>query len=337
METVLVTGGSGFIGRNLVNELARRSCRVRCLVRSTSPSEHLREAGAEICVGDVTQPDSLFEAARGVDTVFHAAGIVAALQAGQLMQINGEGTWNMARACAAQAKPPVLVVVSSLAAAGPVSGGHIRRDSDPLIPVSDYGHSKRAGEIAAAAWSHRVPVTIIRPGIVFGPWDRLILPVFRSIARLGIHPIPTFAPPPLSLIHVQDLVDILLRAAERGLRLVRHDEGHSAAGHYFACYDQHPTYAELGRMTAAAVGRRHVFLFHMAEPLPWLVAGVAQVIARLARQAHVVNLDKMRESIQPSWAASPRTTRDQLGFDEPCSLQQRLDQTAAWYRQQAWI
>jgi nucleoside-diphosphate-sugar epimerase len=337
METVLVTGGSGFIGRNLVNELARRSCRIRCLVRSTSHSEHLREAGAEICVGDVNQPDSLFEAAQGVDTVFHVAGIVAALQAEQLMQVNGEGTWNMARACAAQAKPPVLVVVSSLAAAGPISGGNVRRESDPLIPVSDYGHSKRAGEVAAAAWSNRVPITIIRPGIVFGPWDRLLLPVFRSIAVLGIHPIPTFAPPPLSLIHVEDLVDVLLRAAERGRRVGRHDEGDSAAGHYFACADQHPTYAELGRMTADAVGRRHVFLFHMAEPLPWLVAGVAQVITRLAHHAQVVNLDKMRESIQPSWAASPRAIREELGFTESYSLRQRLDQTATWYREHGWI
>lgn len=337
METVLVTGGSGFIGRNLVNELARRSCRVRCLVRSTSPSEHLREAGAEICVGDVNQPDSLFEAARGVDTVFHVAGIVAALQAGQLMRVNGEGTWNMARACAAQAKPPVLVVVSSLAAAGPISDGNVRRESDLLIPVSDYGHSKRAGEVAAADWSHRVPTTIIRPGIVFGPWDQLLLPMFRSIARLGIHPIPTFAPPPLSLIHVHDLVDILLRAAERGQRVGRLDEGEAAAGHYFACSDEHPTYAELGRMTADAVGRQHVFLFHMAEPLPWLVAGVAQMITRLARQPAIVNLDKMRESLQPSWAASPRAIREELGFEEPYSLRQRLCQTTAWYREQGWI
>jgi nucleoside-diphosphate-sugar epimerase len=164
-----------------------------------------------------------------------------------------------------------------------------------------------------------------------------MLPVFRSIAKLGIHPVPTFAPPPLSLIHVQDLVDILLRAAEHGLRVVQHGEGESVAGHYFACSAEHPTYAELGRMTADAVGRRHVFLFHMAEPLPWLVAGVTQVIARLARQAQVVNLDKMRESIQPSWAASPRAIREELGFEESYSLQQRLCQTAAWYREQGWI
>jgi len=338
IQSVLVTGGSGFIGRNLVLELVRRRCRIRCLVRATSQIEHLRQIGADICIGDVSQPDCLREAASGVDTVFHVAGLIAAPRAERMMRVNGEGTWNVAQACAAQAKPPVLVTVSSLAAAGPVPDGSIRRESDPPLPVSHYGHSKRAGELAVRAWSDRVPATIVRPGIVFGPEDRLLLPMFRSIAGLGIHPVPTFDPPPLSLIYVQDLIEILLRAAERGTRIGPDDTGESAAaGCYFACSDEHPTYSELGRLVADAAGRRHLFLFHMAEPLTWLVAGVAELFARLTRQPIIVNLDKMRESIQPSWAASPRGIRAELGFAERFSLRQRICQTVAWYREHGWI
>lgn len=338
MNTVLVTGGSGFIGRNLVRELAHRSCRIRCLVRPTSRVRHLRKVGAELVVGDVNQPDSLLAAVSGADTVFHIAGLVAASQAETLMQVNGEGTWNVADACAAQPRPPVLVTVSSLAAAGPAAAGSVRRESDPPAPVSDYGRSKRAGELAAEAWADRVPTTVVRPGIVFGPWDRLLLPMFRSIATLGIHPIPTFAPPPLSLLHVQDLVDVLVRAAERGTRLAKNGNGPSGvAGYYFACSGQHVTYAELGRMIASALGRRHVFLFHLVEPLPWLVAGLTEMFARLSRQPVIVNVDKMRESIQPSWAASPQAIREQLGFSEACSLDQRLRQTVDWYREHRWV
>lgn len=338
METVLVTGGSGFIGRNLVAELARRSCRIRCLVRPSSQVRHLHKAGAELFVGDVNQPDSLLAAVRGVDTVFHLAGLLAAPRIEELLQINGQGTWNVASACAAQSRPPVLITVSSLAAAGPVAKGSVRCESDPPAPVSDYGRSKRSGELAVEAWSDRVPTTVVRPGIVFGPWDRLMLPMFRSIARLGIHPIPTFAPPPLSLLHVQDLVDILLRAAERGTRLTKASSGLSTgAGYYFACSGQYVTYLDWGRMSAEALGRRHVFLFHLVEPLPWLVAGVSEMLARLAQQTVIVNVDKMRESLQPSWAASPQAIRDQLGFQEPYSLDQRLCQTVDWYREHRWL
>ena len=338
MRHVLVTGGSGFIGRHLVRELARRACRIRCLVRATSPVEHLHEVGAEICVGDVRELDSLRAAVRGVDTVFHAAGLIVSPRFEPLMKVNGTGTWNVARACAAQANPPVLVTVSSLAAAGPVPDGSIRRESDPPLPVSQYGHSKRAGELAARAWADRVPTTIIRPGIVFGPEDRLLVPMFRSIAKLGVHPVPTFDPPPLSLIYVQDLVGVMLRAAERGKRIRADETGESAAaGCYFACTDEYPSYAELGRLVADAVGRRHVFLLHLAEPLAWFVAGAAELFARLTRQAIVLNLDKMREGIQSSWAAAPHGIRAELGFFEPYSLRQRICQTAAWYREQGWI
>ncbi len=339
IKTVLITGGSGFIGRNLGLELARRSCRIRCLVRPASQVRHLRKVGAELVLGDVTQPDRLRAAVSGVDTVFHVAGLVRATGAERLMQVNGQGTWNVARACAAQPNPPVLITVSSLAAAGPVAVGAVRRESDPPAPVSDYGRSKRFGELAAEAWSDRVPTTIVRPGIVFGPWDRLTLPMFRSIARLGIHPVPTFAPPPLSLLHVHDLVDVLLRAAERGVRLTKSSSGGPlpGAGYYHACSSHYVTYSELGRMVAQAVGRRHVFLFHLAEPLSWLVGGVTEMVARLAHQPAIVNVDKMRESIQPSWAASPQAIRQQLGFSEAHSLEQRLRQTVDWYRAHHWL
>lgn len=338
LQTVLVTGGSGFIGRNLVLELVRRACRVRCLVRATSQIEHLRELGVEICLGDLSEPDRLQDVVADTDTVFHVAGLITATRSDQLLRVNGEGTWNVARACAAQDQSPVLVTVSSLAAAGPVPDGSIRQESDLPVPVSQYGHSKRAGELAAQRWAERVPTTIIRPGIVFGPADRLLLPMFRAVARLGIHPVPTFAPPPLSLIHVQDLVEILLRAAVRGTRIHSNPQGLAVGtGYYFACCSEYPTYAELGRLVADAVGRRHVFLLHLAEPLAWLVGGAAELIGQVTRQPLTVNLDKLRESIQSSWAASPRGIRADLGFTEPYSLAQRMAETATWYRKQGWL
>jgi nucleoside-diphosphate-sugar epimerase len=341
MKTVLVTGASGFIGRHLVSALASQGYRVRCLVRRSSSRHHLRRAGAELYEGDVTDAACLDQPLRATDVVFHAAGLIHAGDRAQLMRINAGGTENVVRACARQATPPTLVVVSSLAAAGPTRRSRLREAADPPAPVSDYGVSKRAGELAAAAWAERVPCTIVRPGIVFGPWDRTMLPAFRSIARIGIHPIPTFAPPPLSLIYVQDLVQLLLAAAERGTRLAPAEphvpaQDHSP-GYYFACMDQYPDYTQLGRLIAHAVGRRHLLLFHLAEPLPWLVAGTTQLIARGLGQAAMVNLDKMREATVASWASSPQAAREQLGFSPPASLPERLQQTADWYRARRWL
>lgn len=341
MNTVLVTGASGFIGRHLVPALTARGCRVRCLVRRTSSVRPLLRAGAELCFGDVTQPEAVASAVDGADVVFHAAGLTKTLRVGDLQRVNGQGTWNVSQACAAQTRPPVLVLVSSLAAAGPARAGAIRTEHDVPAPVSNYGRSKRAGEIAAEAWAGQVPTTIVRPGVVFGPANREMVDMFRTIAAAGIHVTPTYAPPPLSMIYVEDLVQILLLAAEKGARIcsagVPGRPRYSPQGHYFACVSEYPTWADLGRMVARSLGYRHVCMLNFVEPFVWMVAGVNELISRLRGQPHPLNLDKIREAVVASWASSPEAVQRDLGFVPPRSLHQRLQETVDWYLRYRWI
>ena len=341
MNTVFVTGASGFIGRHAVAELAARDCRIRCLVRRTSSVRHLTKIGAELHCGDVVEPDGLTEAIAGSDVVLHLAGFRFAYKSSDLMRVNTDGTWNVARACAAQNNPPVLVVVSSVAAAGPAPSGMMRTEADPAAPVSNYGRSKRGGELAAEAWADKVPTTILRPGVVFGPWNRETFPIFHSIATLGVHAVPTFAPPPLSLIHVEDLVQLMLQAAENGTRIQMDSLDARPAtrppGYYFASAPEYPNYAQFGRMVARALGRRHVFVWHIAEPLPWILGGIIETIGRLRHRLEALNVDKMREATVPSWASSVQAATEDLGFAPACSLQERLHQTADWYRTRGWL
>ncbi len=342
MRRVLVTGASGFVGRNLVNQLLARGCEVRCLVRSTSSIRHLRQPGIALCTANLCTGEGLETAVSGCDAVFHAAGLTRALRVADLMQVNATGTWHVARACSRQLEPPVMVLVSSLAAAGPSRNGRVRTEADRPAPVSNYGRSKRAGELAAAAWAAQVPLTIVRPGIVFGPWGREMYPLFHSINRWGIHVIPTFGTPPLSLIHSHDLSEFLIRAAERGRRVDASGPSIPAGlprggGYYFASAPEYPSYAQIGRIIGRLVGRKHVLLLHLAEPIPWLIAGIVELIGRVQRQTETVNLDKMREAYAGSWACSSAAAEQDLGFSPPASLVQRMEETVAWYRQRRWL
>ena len=137
--------------------------------------------------GDVTDRESLDGAVAGQEIVYHVAGCTQALAPRHFYRVNQHGVANVARVCAGQTTPPVLVSVSSLAAAGPAADGRPKTEADRAAPVSHYGHSKRAGERAAEAFAHRVPITIVRPPIVLGQSDRMGLPLFRSIARFGVH------------------------------------------------------------------------------------------------------------------------------------------------------
>jgi nucleoside-diphosphate-sugar epimerase len=337
MPFALVTGASGFIGGHVAEGLARRGWRVRCLVRD--PARYTLAADAvELFTGDVGRPDSLAAAVAGADVVFHLAGLTCALHPGELLAVNCAGTAAVARACRELARPPVLVHVSSLAAAGPTERGSLRREHDEPAPVSNYGRSKRAGELEVEAAAADVPVTVVRPGIVFGERGREMLSMVRPIARFGVHAVPGFVTPPLSLIYVRDLVDLLVSAAEKGRRIAPGGQANRepGRGYYFAAVRQYPDYAELGRMIGTALGRG-VRVLRVPRPFAWTLAGLSEAAARLRGKADIFNLDKIREAVAPSWACSPEAAENDLGFAPSEPLESRLRQTVEWYRREKWI
>ena len=219
MSRVFVTGATGYIGGHLVPFLMSHGHEVRCLVRRTSNIGALQQLGVDLWVSDTLDEATLRQATRNCDFVYHLAGKTSARHRHELYAVNAIGTERVARACAAHLTPPILILVSSLAAAGTSSASRLRTEADPARAVSWYGRSKRAGEIAAVKWSRHVPLSIVRPGIVFGPANRDLLPVFQSIARWGIHVVPGYTPRRVSLIHHEDLLEILTCVAQRGCRV----------------------------------------------------------------------------------------------------------------------
>ncbi len=359
MSKVLVTGASGFIGTHLVRALVERGDTVTCLVRPGSTIEPLEALGVRLCVGDVTDADSLTGAVAGQEVVYHLAGLTHALSARQFHAVNAAGTRAVAEACAAQGTPPVLVSVSSLAAAGPSAPNRSHTETDPPAPVSHYGRSKRSGELALAAFAHRVPITIVRPPIVFGGGDRLMLPLFTAVTRFGVQALPSLSHPRFSMIHVADLVAVLLAAADGGQRLTKGSAspsrpqssvepepcetptGVAAMGHgrgyYYASGGEAPTLGEFSRMIARAAGRRRLLLLHVPTPVTWSVAAVMELFAHVSRQPVPLSLDKAREATAGHWTCSAEKAASKLGFKPGAPLRRRIRQTVAWYRAAKWL
>ena len=288
--------------------------------------------------GDVTQPESLPDAVAGQDVVYHLAGRTIALKDRQFFEVNRRGVIHVAKACVGRETPPVMIYVSSLAAAGPAPDDRPLVESDPPRPVSHYGRSKRSGEHAAESFAERAPITVVRPPIVLGEGDQVGFPLFRSVIRLGVHLTPGLKSQRFSLIHADDLVTLLILAAERGRRLPPLGrQGESAAqGYYFAACEQDPTYADLGRLVGEVVGRR-VLVIPMAKPVVRTVAAVGEAISQVSHHPLLMNLDKAREITAGSWICSAQAARDQLGFKVAAPLIERLRQTAEWYRKEKWL
>jgi nucleoside-diphosphate-sugar epimerase len=336
MVRVLVTGASGFIGRQLVEGLTARGDDVRCLVRSTSQVEPLTSLGVQLAQGDVTDAETLPAAIADVEIVYHLAGLTTANSLAAYCRVNECGVQNVVRACAVRTTPPTIILVSSLAAAGPViERDRPRVETDPAQPVSRYGRSKRAGELAAEARGGDVPITVVRPPIVLGPGDRTGAALFRNVRRfrsfvvtgLGRH---------LSVVYVADLAAALIAAANRGERLPG-DASNCGCGYYFVAADERPAFAELARMVARSVNRPYAWPIPLPMPALWIVGGIGETIGKLTGRARYVNLDRVREVAAGDWICSSEKARRDLGFVPGAPLEQRIEQTAQWYQEQGWI
>ncbi|MBN2577748.1 MAG: NAD-dependent epimerase/dehydratase family protein [Pirellulales bacterium] len=339
MAKVLVTGASGFIGSHLVAALTARGDEVACLVRKSSRLAPLRRYNPQFIHGDVTDRESLSAAVAGKQIVYHLAGCTQALNPRQFYRVNRWGVANVAQACAGRTTPPVLVSVSSLAAAGPSPDGQPKTEADRPVPVSHYGHSKRAGERVAEAFADRVPITIVRPPIVLGEYDRMGFPLFHYIARFGVHLAPGLSRPRFSLIHADDLAELLILAAERGRRLPAGggNNPRGPEGYYFAACEVSPLYSDLGRMVSKALGRRWVMVIPTTAPVVWTVAMAGELVSRVRHNPLFMNVDKAREITAGSWLCSARAAAEQLNFAVAVPLFDRLRQTAEWYRREKWL
>jgi nucleoside-diphosphate-sugar epimerase len=202
-------------------------------------------------------------------------------------------------------------------------------------PVSNYGRSKLAGEQSAVRYAGGVPISIIRSPIVFGSGDLGVLEMFRPIARWGIHAVPGRGERRFSLVHVADLVEGLLLAAEKGERL--HPNGSPGQGVYFMATQDELTYIELGQAIAIALGKKRATTLHLPGPLVKLVGLCGDAMMWIRQRPAWVNSDKMREALAGSWMCSSAKARTHLDWYPSATLAERLHETAQWYRQEGWL
>ena len=342
MPHCLITGASGFVGSNLVAHMENAGWAVRCLARPTSRTKHLASHTVQWVVGSLADRAILKRAVSGTDVVFHLAGRLQALRYEDFHRDNVLGTRNVAEACADQTRPPVMVFVSSLAAGGPATEQTPRVETDTDQPVSDYGRSKQAAEWAAATHASEVPLSVVRPPIVFGPADRTGLKLFRGVKRFHLHLVPGLLCFPVSVVHVGDLCEALLRVGTGGRRIpsmADRDEnasGGMANGTYYVTSERAIDYREMGELAARALGTSTLVL-SLPRFAFWTLGAMGETICQLVRRPHFVNLDKIREATASGWVCSDEKIRRELGYQPAASLAEQFAETARWYTEQHWL
>ncbi len=323
---ILITGANGFVGAALARALAARGQPAACLVRPSADVSALEGLLYERVEGDVTDAASLGRAVQGREVVYHLAGTRRAATREDFHRVNAEGTRLLCEALVALGTRPRLVLVGSLGAAGPSRPGQPRVEEDPLQPTEWYGESKAEAERIVFAYADRLPVTVLRPPRIVGPGDHENLPLFRLVAR-GLRLELGGGPRPLTLVDVEDVVDLLLVLAER-------DEALGQA--FFVGHPEPLSLERIQELAAEALGRRT-----RALPVPPAVllglATVAAGVSRLTGRRLALNRKFARQLLAPAWTCTSDKAHRLLGFRATRDPAETIRQSARWYRAHGWL
>jgi uncharacterized protein YbjT (DUF2867 family) len=269
-RTLAITGGTGFVGRHLIDAALEQGHLVRALTRSPRPPR----AGVHWIYGSMEKPLALSQLVAGADAVIHVAGVINAADREGFAQGNVEGT---------------LAVVDATRAAGIRRFVHVSSLAAREPKLSDYGWSKARAEIIVAASA--LDWTIVRPPAVFGPGDREMLELFRAATR-GLVPLPPGGR--MSVIAAQDLVRLLLAVLpddfESHAAIFEPDDGRRGGW----------THSEFAQAIGHAVGRRV-----RAQPVPgWVMRAGAKVDAMVRGPNAKLTPDRVRYFLHDDWVVN---------------------------------
>ena len=321
---ILLTGGTGFIGRYLANKLAEEGHQLRLIVRRKPDMEFPPQV--ELYQGDITDFPGIRQAFQGMELVYHSAGKLG--QAGVPEQVYEElhvtGTQNVIRAALEAGSVKRFIHVSSAGVQGPI----LSPPADerlPYAPSNTYERTKAAAEQAVLA-AHRergLPAVVIRPEFVYGPGDLHVLGLFRAIQRKFF----VIFGQGRSLLHptfIDDTIQALLLAKDAGL-----------PGEVFIIAGPRPvTVAELADGIARQLGVRTP----LRVPL-WLGQSAAAGIETLGNILRIdPPLNRARlKFFTENRAFSTAKAQKLLGYRPMYDLEAGLAKTIAWYKQHQYL
>jgi nucleoside-diphosphate-sugar epimerase len=324
---VALTGASGYTGGRLLEALRARGDEVAVLVRPRSLSDRVRREASTVVEGVLGDAAAASRLLEGADAVVHVAAVyrTAGHPDSYYREVNVVGTERLLEAAARQGVRR-FVHTSTVGV-----HGHVVRppadESAPFAPGDIYQATKAEAERLALDFHRQrgVPVTVVRPGAIYGPGETRFLKLFRAIAR-GRYAIVgtgrTFYHP----VFIDDLVDGFLLALDRP----------EAVGEPFlVCGPSYVSQAELAALIARHTGGRVLPFRIPARPIQWVGDLVEAICVPLGVEPplHRRRVDFWTKSR----AFTIEKARRLLGYAPKVGLDEGIARTAASYREAGWL
>lgn len=319
---ILVTGATGFLGSALVTELVRQQQPVRILARDEAKARAQFGDGVTLISGDITDQKAVRQAVEGATCIYHLVGRLyhPSVPVELYSETHVEGTRILLEACQGQAQLQRFVHCSTTGVLG-VTGKTPAAEDAPFAPTNPYEATKLAAErLALKAYREQgIPVSVIRPGLVYGPGDLHLLGFFSSIKK-GLFRVIDGGHALLHPIYIDDMTTAFLLAAQRP----------EAIGHCYNIAGERPVpIRELATTIAHSLGKE---LPKGSIPL-WLANLASDIFALLPGfQGERAPLTRSRvKFLTHSRVYDCRRAHKELGFQPQTDLTTGMQKTADWY------
>jgi dihydroflavonol-4-reductase len=328
-STVFITGGSGFVGSAVLQQLVRSGFLVRALVRPESPRHHLKSSGVEFVVGDLRDRSSIAQAMAGARYVFHVAADYRLWARGraETFSTNVTGT-RIVMEEAMRASVERVVYTSSVAALELRPDGALADESVPACErkaIGAYKQSKIAAErlVLSMVKEKGLPAVVVSPSTPLGPRDVRPTPTGRIVVEAAAGRIPAFVDTGLNLTHVDDVALGHLAALHRG-----------RIGERYILGGQNVLLSQMLRDIAEIMGRRGPWF-----RLPWYstlpIACAAEAMACFTGREPLATLAGARLAKRRMFF-SPAKAEKELGH-RPRPYEEALHDAIRWFHDAGYL
>src|SRR6266702_4491792 len=320
--TILGTGATGFLGSALVTELLRQKQPVHMLARDVKKAREQFGATVKIIPGEITEAKHVQQAVDGATVIYHLVGRLyhPSVPTELYRRTHVEGTRILLDACKGQNQLQRIVHCSTTGVFG-VTGKTPASEDALYAPTNPYEATKLEGEqLALKAYQEDgLPISVIRPGLVYGPGDIHLLGFFVSIKK-GLFRVINGGKAELHPVYIDDLVAALLLCGERP----------QAPGRSYSIAGECPvTVRELALAIARALDRElpagsiPLWLANLASDIFAVMPGMKGEQAPLTR-SRVKFLTNSR-------IYDISRARSELGYTPRVELEEGMKRTAVWY------
>ena len=325
---VLITGGTGFTGSVLTKKLVALGLDVRVIARASSDITSFEGLSIEWFRGDNFDKEIVQKACKDVEYIFNVAAAYreAKLKEEDYHNVHVLGTKLLAEEALKQKEFKRFIHISTIGVHGDIKNPPADEES-PFNPGDIYQNTKADAEkwLHSFASENNLEYTVIRPVAIYGPSDKRLLKLFK-MAKLGIYPILGYGKSLYHLIHVDDLTDIIIKAAtflkaKNEVFIAGNPESASIEG--------------IGRIVASVYNKKLYIIKMPAWPF-FLMGMLCELICRpLQIEPPIYRRRVAFYTKDRSFDTSK--LMNVLEYKTRYSNKQGLEETVGWYQKHSWL